>query len=192
MSKDPILKKEFAKHDVERIRNLVKGKYGEKTTETVGYTPPAEFHKEGDVWEARDGRTWTIKNGIKQNITKLDKAKKAYVMPLFCPKCKKIMNQRVDKPYYEVHKFCLKCYAKFEDKLKSEGKYEEYFNAINNKVIDQRIQDYKDYVEEKLGETNEGHVTEQGDVELWHGKLNLEKVDEYTKQVIEHLESLKK
>ena len=192
MSQDPILKKEFAKRDVERIRNLVKGKYGEKNQESVGYTTPAEFHNEGDVWESRDGRKWTIKGGIKQNITKLDKAKKAHVMPLFCPKCKKVMNQRVDKPYYLTYKNCLKCFAKFTDELKSEGKYEEYFNGINNKVIDQRVQDFKDYVKEKLEESNTGHVTEQGDVEIWHGKLNEKKVDEYTESVIEYLESLKK
>ena len=83
------LKKEFQKKDVERIRNLVQGKYGEKTRESVGYTAPDKQYKEGDTWESRDGRTWTIKDGIKQNITKLDKAKKAHIMPLFCPKCKK-------------------------------------------------------------------------------------------------------
>ena len=35
MSQDPVLKKEFAKKDVERIRNLVKGKYGEKNQENL-------------------------------------------------------------------------------------------------------------------------------------------------------------
>ena len=65
MSQDPVLKKEFAKKDVERIRNLVKGKYGEKTRESVGYSAPAEFHNEGDVWESRDGRKWTIIDGVK-------------------------------------------------------------------------------------------------------------------------------
>ncbi len=186
------LKKEFAKKDVERIRNLVTGKYGKKTRESVGYSKPEIFHEEGDVWNSHDGRTWTIKDGIKQNITKLDKAKKAHIMPLFCPKCKKTMNRRVDKPYYHTYNFCLNCYAKFEDKLKAEGKYEEHFNEVNNKVIDSRIQDFKDFVKEKLNESNEGHVTEQGDIETWHGKLNTDKVDDYVKEVVDHLESLKK
>ena len=30
MSKDSVLKKEFQKRDVERLRNLVQGKYGKK------------------------------------------------------------------------------------------------------------------------------------------------------------------
>ena len=129
--KDNILKKEFQKKDVERLRNLVKGKGSERTGQGVGYTKKQEFYKEGDIWE-EDNRTWTIRDGIKQNITKLDKAKKAHVIPLLCPKCKKLMK-RSDKPYYNIHKFCLNCYVKFEDKLKSEGKYKSHFSKINNK-----------------------------------------------------------
>ena len=36
--KDNVLKKEFKKNDVQRLRNLVQGKYGEKTTTSIGYT----------------------------------------------------------------------------------------------------------------------------------------------------------
>ena len=39
------LKKEFQKKDVERLRNLVKGKYGNKSTVGIGYTKKEEFHK---------------------------------------------------------------------------------------------------------------------------------------------------
>ena len=189
MSKDTVLKKEFQKKDVERLRNLMQGKYGEKTRSSVGFTNKQEFHKEGDVWES-DGRTWIIENGIKQNITKLDKAKKAHTMPLFCPKCSKLMK-RVDKPYYNIHQFCLDCFAKFEDKLKAEGKYQEYYNEINNKIIDNRIEEYKQYIEERINESNSSFVSEDGDVENWVGKIDVDKVNEYTSHVIEHLESLK-
>ena len=96
--KESVLKKQFIKKDVQRLRNIVQGKYGEKTRSSVGFSKSQEFYKEGDIWEV-DGRTWTIKNGIKQNITKLDKAKKIHVVPLLCPKCKKIMK-RPDKKYY--------------------------------------------------------------------------------------------
>jgi len=189
MSKDTVLKKEFQKKDVERLRNLMQGKYGEKTRSSVGFTNKQEFHKEGDVWES-DGRTWTIEKGIKQNITKLDKAKKAHNMPLFCPNCSKLMK-RVDKPYYNVHRYCLDCHAKAEDKLKKEGKYEEHYNKINNKIIDDRIEEYKHYVKERINESNSSFVSEDGDVENWVGKIDVDKVNEYTSYVIEHLESLK-
>tara|TARA_R110000744_G_scaffold52969_1_gene113322 strand:- start:72 stop:338 length:267 start_codon:yes stop_codon:yes gene_type:complete len=34
-------------------------------------------------------------------------------------------------------------------------------------------------------------ITENGEVENWVGKLNTEKVDEFTKDIIKHLKSLK-
>ena len=43
MSKDSVLKKDFQKRDVERLRNLVQGKYGEKTRSSVGFTKKQEY-----------------------------------------------------------------------------------------------------------------------------------------------------
>jgi len=189
MSKETVLKKNFQKRDVERLRNLMTGKYGEKTRSSVGFTNKQEFYNEGDIWES-DGRTWTIKNGIKQNVTKLDKAKKEHNMPLFCPKCSKLMK-RVDKPYHNVHKYCLDCHARAEDKLKAEGKYEEHYKEINNKIIDDRVDEFKQYVKDQLSESNDSFVSENGEVENWVGKLDTGKVDEFTKDIIKHLKSLK-
>ena len=135
MSKENVLKKEFQKRDVERLRNLMTGKYGDKTRSSVGFSKKQEFYKEGDIWEA-DGRTWTIKDGIRQNITKLDKAKKAHVMPLLCPKCKKVMKNRNDKPFYNIHKMCFNCVIDFEHELRKEGKWDEYQRKVKNNEID--------------------------------------------------------
>ena len=55
-----MLNKEFKRKDVERIRNLVKGKVGESAELQVGYTSKKEDHKEGDIWE-EGGKKWTIK-----------------------------------------------------------------------------------------------------------------------------------
>ena len=63
-----MLKKEFKEKDVERIRNLVKGKSGERTMSGVGFAKKQQFHEEGDIW-VEDVREWTIKEGLKQNIT---------------------------------------------------------------------------------------------------------------------------
>lgn len=191
MSKDSVLKKEFQERDVQRLRNLVQGKYGEKTNSSVGFSKAEEFHSEGDIWES-DGRTWTIKDGIKQNITKLDKAKKAHNMPLFCPKCKKVMKKRNDKTFYNIHKICFDCVIDFEAQLRKEGKWEEYQTRIQNDEIDNRIKEFKLWVKEKLEEGNNSFVSESGEVEKWVGKVNKEKVEEHVKEVIEYLESLKK
>ena len=75
MSKNNVLKKEFQQKDVNRIRNIVNKKYGDKTQLSVGYQTKKQDHKEGDIWE-ENGKQWTIKDGIKQTYTKLDSLKK--------------------------------------------------------------------------------------------------------------------
>jgi len=190
MSKDSVLKKDFQKRDVERLRNLMTGKYGEKTRSSVGFTKADEFYNEGDIWEA-DGRTWTIKNGIRQNITKLDKAKKAHNTPLFCPNCKKVMKKRNDKPFYNIHKKCYDCVIDMEHELKKLGKWEEYEKNIKNNEIDNRIKDFKIWAKEHINESNNSFISEDGDVEKWVGNLNKEKVEQYIKEVEEYLTSLK-
>ena len=99
--------------------------------------------------------------------------------------------KRVDKPYYNVHKYCLHCHARAEDKLKAEGKYEEHYNEINNKTIDGRIEEFKQYINEKLKESNNSFVSENGEVEKWVGGLDADKVEEYTNQAIQLLEGMK-
>jgi hypothetical protein len=188
---DNVLKKQFNKKDVTRLRNLVKGKYGEKTSQGIGYTKKEEFHKEGDIWE-EDGRKWTIKDGIKQNITRLDKAKKAHVTPLFCPNCGSLMKKRFDSDFYKIHKKCFDCVVEFENQLRKAGLYEEYEKNIINSDIDGFIENFKSYVEDQLTISNNSFITEQGDVEKWDGGLNKKRVLEALDKTIEHLEKMKK
>ena len=133
MTKNSVLKKEFKHRDVERLRNLVQGKYGDKTTMGTGYSKAKEFHDEGDVWE-EDGRTWTIKNGLKQNITKLDKAKKEVTLPLFCPCCSNLMKNKHDKLFYIQYKRCFNCQVDFETDIRKLGLWEEYEKNIINEI----------------------------------------------------------
>lgn len=190
MSKDTVLKKQFQERDVQRLRNLMTGKHGEKTRSSVGFSKADEFHKEGDVWES-DGRKWTIKDGIKQNLTKLDIAKKTHNVPLFCPNCSKVMKHRNDKTFYNIHKKCFDCVIDMEVQLRKEGKWKEYQRKIKNSEIDNKIKEFKLWVKDKLNESNNSFISEDGDMEKWVGGLNTEKVEEYETSVIEYLESLK-
>tara|TARA_R110002073_G_scaffold311508_1_gene482607 strand:+ start:36 stop:614 length:579 start_codon:yes stop_codon:yes gene_type:complete len=185
------LKKEFQEKDVERLRNLITGKYGEKTHSSVGFTKADQIYNEGDIWE-ENGRTWTIKEGIKQNITKLDKAKKAYIMPLLCPNCGKIMKKRNDKPAYNLHKKCFDCVAAMEHKMRVEGTFDGYSNNLHNEEIDNNLELFKIFVKEKLEESNDSFISEDGDVEKWVGKLDKDKVNEYMESVVEYAKALKK
>jgi hypothetical protein len=188
--KDTVLNKEFNKKDVQRLRDLVQGKYGEKTSVGVGYTKKQEDHNEGDVWE-EDGRQWTIKNGIKQNITKLDKAKEINLLPLFCPCCNKLMKNRNDKPFYNIHKKCFNCVIEFETKLKAEGKWEDYEKSIHNDHIDNLINEFQNWVKDELQESNSSYITENGVIERWVGNNN-NQIEKNIEESIEFLKTLKK
>jgi hypothetical protein len=185
-----MLKKDFKSADVQRLRNLVTGKQSERSTAGVGYSKKQETHDEGDVWE-ENGRTWTIKNGIKQNITKLDKAKKEVTLPLFCPCCDQLMKNKNDKLFYIQYKRCFNCQVDFETDIRKHGLWEEYEKNIINSDVDSLIQDYNVWIDEIVNNSNESFITENGDVERWVGSSK-KKLLESKEETIKYLQSLKK
>ena len=166
--KESTLKKEFSKRDVQRMRNLITGKSGDKTQVQAGYEKRNQEYKEGDVWE-EDGKKWTIKNGIKQSVTKLDKFKHLVSLPLTCPSCKKPMkSDEITKKMYSIHKMCLGCVVEMETKLKAEGKFEDYQKNILNSNKNASLEDFERALESWL-EEKDTFVSEQGDIENWSG-----------------------
>jgi hypothetical protein len=188
---DSVLKKQFQQKDVERLRNLVAGKYGNRTTMGIGYNGEVqEEHKEGDIWQ-QGGRTWTIKDGIKENVTKLDKFKKVAV-PLFCPNCKQVMDKQLDPFYYKSYGECVDCRATTETQMKISGTWEAYTNQTFNAEIDQQIEEYKNWFSNILSEGKEGYVSENGEVQKWVGGIDKEKAQNSLDEAIKYLNSLKK
>jgi len=165
---DSLLKKEFKQSDVQRVRNLVNKDYTAKTKSQTGYQKVYKSHKEGDIWE-ESGKTWTIKNGIKQNITKLDSAKKAIRIPLACPKCGGSMKHWLAKKMYKIHGFCFDpCTVEMEAALQKAGLYEQYEKRMVSGNIKAFVEDIENWVVESF-EDKITMVTEQGDVEDWKG-----------------------
>lgn len=184
------LKKDFTEKNVERIRNLVKGKVNDAVGVSAGYEKDYKDYKEGDIWE-EDGRNWTIKNGIKQNITKLDEAKKLHRVPMFCPSCKKIMNKKNDKDFYTIHNKCFNCVVEFEHELRKKGKWEEYQRNIKNSEIDNMINDFKSFMNQRINESNDSFMAENGDIENWVGNIDKEKAQKNIEETVSYLENLK-
>ena len=186
------LKKEFERKDVERVRNLVQGKVGSSAENQVGYQKKTIERKEGDVW-TENKKTWTIKNGIKQTVSKLDNIKKEVFMPLSCPCCGKIMKKRLDKPNYKIHKKCFECVIEFEHKLKIEGKYDDYIKELKAKNSLNMVDEMESYLLNAVNATNDGFISEKGELERWIGGIDKEKL---TKDIIEgaqiRRESIKK
>jgi len=186
-----MLKKEFKKKDVQRARNLITGKTGASTGTQIGYNKKTEDYKEGDVWT--EGRkTWTIKNGIKQTVSKLDVIKKEVFMPLSCPCCGKIMKKRLDKPNYKIHKKCFDCVIEFEHKLRIRGEYDNYKKKLVTKNSLDIVNEMESYLLDAINTSNSGFVSEDGVIEKWAGGVNkkewTQKIKEASKTRREHLE----
>lgn len=186
------LKKEFDSKAVNRVRNLVNKDFTKRTTVGTGYSKKREKHSEGDIWE-EDGRTWTIKNGVKQNITKLDSAKKAHQIPLTCPKCGGSMKHHLAKKMYKIHGFCFDCTIDMEADLRKAGLYEKYEKTMMQGNMKAWASGLEQWVQNQVTETMT-FVTEEGDVEEWKGgtsKRNddlVKGMNEYLKHLKEHME----
>ena len=168
LPKESTLKKEFKKSDVQRMRNLITGKSGDKTQVLAGWDKHKIDHKEGDIWE-ETGRKWTIKNGIKQNITKLDRIKNLAIMPLTCPTCKKPMKiNDLNKKMYSIHQMCLDCVIDMEAKIKLEGRWDEYAKNVMNSNKNASLEEFEQAIDSWM-QDKDTFVSEAGDIESWSG-----------------------
>ena len=166
--KESTLKKEFKKSDVQRMRNIITGKSGDKTQVLAGWDKNQVDHKEGDVWEEA-GRKWTIKSGIKQNLTKLDKIKNLAIIPLSCPTCKKHMKVNdLNKKMYSIHQMCLDCVIDMEAKIKLEGRWDEYAKNVMNSNKNASLEEFEQAIDSWM-QDKDTFVSEAGDIESWSG-----------------------
>jgi len=168
---------------------LVQGKHGEKSTVGIGYSKPKEFYSEGDIWE-EDGRTWTIKNGLKQNITKLDKAKEGIVLPVFCPSCSHTMKPHLDKKWYIMYGHCFNCQVDHEAELRKQGKLEEVEKQTINDHLDGVTKDFEVWFNELINEKQQ-FITEAGDIEKWDGS-GKDQLLKYKEEALEYLKKQRK
>ena len=118
-------------------------------------------------------------------------------IPWFCPECNKVMKSRLDDKMYRLYNQCFDCQVKFENKLRIEGKYEEWEEqkVLNNQlsyIKDQiaSIEDWKDEASKPLVVFDQVGVQ---DVELQTEKWsqNTEKVEEMSKEALEGLNKIK-
>jgi ribosomal protein L37AE/L43A len=97
------------------LGNLLKGQEVEKRS-MVGY--------EGKQKEKGD---------IKSDLTDIMSEVR---VPLFCPECKKTMKKKLDNKFWYLYKHCFDCQIDFENKLRLEGKYDDW--AINKAKDNQK------------------------------------------------------
>jgi len=192
---ESMLQREFRERDVQRMRNIITKNADAKTVTQVGYTKKQIEYNEGDIWE-ENGKQWTIKNGIKQTVTRFDKLKKSIILPITCPKCNKAMKATsLNKKMWPIHGTCFDCVIEMETELKRQGKFEEYARNLVNRGVKTHIKDVEDLILEiALEDNNEEFVTEQGDIEKWAGKgidkqKIIQELQEYVTKLRDHISS---
>ena len=131
--------------------------------------------KVGDTWVDKDGYIWEQMNGWVRRQRKIEGAG----VPMFCPKCKRIMRSKVDEKIYYIEGTCHKCFAKKETQMKIDGTWEEYqLQKIRKSKLDY-LKDVKSqlesYIETELKKKLDFH-NEDGSTEEW---VN----DQYEKQL---------
>jgi len=123
-------------------------------------------HKEGDVWEEQ-GKTWTIKNGIKRTVSKLEEARKAILVPMCCPVCERSMKHQLDEQMWAINGTCFNCLIDMEHEIMKAGKWKEYETAKLTANATSFLKDLKEYLDDEMQDTSKRYVTEDGMIEKW-------------------------
>ena len=161
-----------------------------------GKTPEKRIFVHMEDLEEKKKREDEIKADRELKNDRMDALKGAKT-PWFCPECNKVMKQRLDDKMYRLHNQCFDCQVRFENKLRIEGKYEEWEEqkVLNNQlsyIKDQiaSIEDWKDEASKPLVVFDQVGVQ---DVELQTEKWskNTEKVEEMSKEALEGLNKIK-
>lgn len=152
------------------------------------------IHVEGDIWTDQ-GKTWTIKDGIKMSISSKDDLRSDLLLPLCCPECGQSMHLQLDEKMWYIHRACFDCVVKFETKLRLHGLYEEYERKMVNGNIVSTLRDLKHEMQEFLVQKEaDVFITEDGQVEEWvtdqaSVRREIEKQIEHTDRLIGEHES---
>ena len=115
--------------------------------------------------------------------SELSKVMQSVRMPWFCPKCKKAMKKKLDNKFWRLMGHCFDCQIEFENKLRIEGKFEEYAQKkmLENqksqlKDLEQSIDEFESTGGKKVWYNQVGVNTPELEEDKWEmGKQEFEK-----------------
>ena len=117
-------------------------------------------------------------------------------MPWFCPSCKKTMKKKLDNKFWRIAGHCFDCHVEMENKLRMNGKYEQYAKKKINENKKSYLKDLKQSIDEfeKTGGKAEffnsvGVVDIELEKEKWEmGEVQFSKIIEEAREYISKLE----
>jgi DNA-binding transcriptional MerR regulator len=161
-----------------------------------GNTPEKRIFVHMEDLEEKKKREEEIKADRERVNERMDALKGART-PWFCPNCKKVMNKRLDDKMYRIYNQCFDCQVKFENKLRIDGKYEEWEEkkVLNNQLsyIRDQIESIEDWKKEASKPLEVFDQVGVKDIELQTEKWsqNTEKVEEMSNEALEELDKMK-
>lgn len=170
-----------------RLKNILDKDYTSKSKIQSGYRKQNVIHNEGDIWVEND-KTWIIRNGIKQSISKFDTVRQAIQMPLTCPKCNQLLKTRNDKKFYRLRKKCMNCIIEEDTQRMIDGTFDEY----ERKIITENSKTWLSNLEQLLVEyidsrDDEKIMTEDGQIEEWGKGYSKDKLKEVFAEQIDKI-----
>jgi len=161
----------------EVLKDLLSGKEHEKKYIQVGY--------EGKQSPQED------------KISPLTDIMKEARMPMFCPSCKKVMKKKLDDKFWRLMEHCFDCQIKIENRLRIEGKWEEY---EKKKILENKrayLKDLRQSIDEF--EASEGKATffnevgvDEKSVEKEEWSMGQENFDTLVSEAREYIDFLEK
>ena len=129
---------------------MVSGKYRERVS--IGYEgKTTNQRKEGEEWTDARGRSWTIKDGKRKQITKVPPRGFDKCNGWEGSDCEKLILKTIDQETYNRMGRCRVCQLEFEADLHRKGEWNEWVTEMEKKRLESIIAEYK----QEMGERKE-------------------------------------
>ena len=161
-----------------------------------GKTPEKRIFVHMEDLEEKKKREDEIKADRERKNDRMDALKDARI-PWFCPECDKVMKSRLDDKMYRLYNQCFDCQIQFENKLRIDGKYDEWEQKkmLNNQLsyIRDQIESIEDWKEEASKPLEVFDQVGVKDIELQTEKWsqNTEQVKKMSNEALEELNKMK-
>lgn len=187
------------KKNLDNLQTLLKGGEVDKNI-SVGYTPDKSKsvtggvkRNPGDEWE-HNGKTWVMdERGNITNKTRFDGVR----VPMFCPKCERVMKGKKDTTSFYSHGTCLDCMVDYHNELRKRGVLERFSWQKRLLSAQSYLKDQQQQFEEfKVNvEKNPEFILSDGTRERWNMDVDNEKIiqeyqshlDTYEKDLIDSI-----
>ena len=136
--------------NIKKIQDMVTGKYKERVS--IGYEgKTTNQRKEGEEWTDARGRSWTIKDGKRKQITKVPPRGFDKCNGWEGSDCNKLILKTIDQQTYNRMGRCRVCQLEFEADLHRKGEWQDWVIEMEKKRWESMLTEYEQEMGERKG-----------------------------------------